>query len=312
MTSKRTAVILTTYNRPRLVQDCIRAAMNQTDTDMHLIIMDDGCNKEARAAIAEAIGSTTFFSLTRTNGGHAGCTEGATRIPVTWWKGPQREMHERKSSIPYSRTINIALNHLLLGERYVCFVCDDDALYPDSVGVRAEFLDTHPEVNVCYGRSRSIQYDNNGFNSWSSSAAPSAGISFPIPTGPRVLAPNGLSARTYFEGGATGGATDPDTGLEYVEEGYFVEGPTWYGKPGMIDHNSPMVRLDWMRQCYPWPRKTTGEVEYWGEALSYGVGDAAFLGMLGTVAPFYGINEWVVTKKYHALSDGVSAAEVRE
>ncbi len=304
------AVLLTTYNRPHLVQDAIASVLEQDCDRWRLYVLDDGCSSEARDAIAYALKihdpiCNATATVRKVCGGVV-----LEDDRVTWWQGPQRSMAERKSCISYSRSINIALNFLLKDERYICYLCDDDQMYPESIRVRAEFLDQHPDVHVVYGRSRSVQYAKDGFNTWHDGAKPTPGRFCPRPTGERIVNPGGCSARHYF----ANDGIDPETKLPYVEEAYFVEGLTEYGKPGQIDHNSPMHRRECLATCRQWPRTFAGagRVEYWGEALSYGVGDAAFLRLLGEVHPFYGIPEWVVTKKYHGLSDGVSSAEVRE
>lgn len=299
------AILLTTYNRKALVQDAIRSVLEQDCDRWRLYILDDGSNNETRAAITLACGQTAWCFVDEVAGGIVVQSEDGR---IVWWRGPDRPMAERKSRISYSRSINIALNYLLQNERYVCYLCDDDQYYPESIRVRAEFLDTHPNVHVVYGRSRSVQYARGGFNKWDSAAPPKAGRFYPRPDGERVLMPGGLSARHYF----AGGKVDPETQLPYVEEAFFLEGPSQYGKPGMIDHNSFMTRRECLTDCREWPVKADGTVEYWGEDLSWGVGDAAHLTLLGAVHEFWGIREWVVSKKYHGLSDGVAATEVRE
>ena len=298
----RTAVILTTYNRPTLVQDAIRSVLEQTDQDIRLIIMDDGCNTESRDAIRLALSDNLFVSINMMGG------QVRHGDRWSWWRGPQRDMASRKSFISYSHNINLALNYLLLDEKYVCYLCDDDQYFPESIGVRADFLDAHPDVHVVYGRSRSVQYGLGGYNTWSDSDSPKSGRFYPRPTGERIMQPHGLSARHYFKNGEV----DPETSLPYVEEAFFIEGFLQYGKPGMIDHNSFLHRRECLTTCRKWPVRLDGYTEYWGVANSHGVGDAAFLTLLGEAHEFYGIPEWVVTKKYHAKSDGCCAAEIRE
>lgn len=302
----RTAVILTTYNRPRLVHDAIESVLNQHDKSVRLIIMDDGSSAEHRSQIEKALGNPGWQSVCQTAGGIAATTE-STPFPVTWWKGPDRDMAARKASIPYSLTINVALNSLLRGERYVAYLCDDDAFYPESVGDRANFLDEHSEVHVAYGRLRAVQYASDGYNKWDSAAPPIPGVIFARPTGLRVQETEG-GKRCYFQAGET----DPQTGLPYCEEGYWEPGDLIYGTRGSTDHNQVMHRVQCLHSCRAWPRKLDGTFEFWGEDIRHGVGDAAFFLLLGKCHPFRGINVWTVTKKYHALSDGASNAELRD
>lgn len=299
-------VILTTYNRPLLVRDAILSVAEQaTQRPVRLIIMDDGCSPEARAAIAHAIQDGFSVSARRiVPEGEPFLAWGDER--VVWWKGRDRPMVERKATIPYSYTINVALNTLLTADDdYIAYLCDDDYLYPESIEARANFLDTHPDAMVCYGRTRSVQFDAGGRNRWEHAAAPSAGRHYSRPTGVRVPIHGGSAFKTYFDPVEE----DPDTGLPYVEEGYWERGPLWYGSPHRVDHNQVMHRrgvLDFASRG-----SIDGRREYWGEELYHGVGDAAFFTSI-RLFPFWGVDAWSTTKRYHALSDGVSAAEVRE
>lgn len=305
MQNRDCAVILTCYNRPSLVVDAIRALLEQDCQRARTYILDDGCDDATREAIAEVLAPQT--------------------LPMTWdqewecviesdawcWRlGPRRPMAERKAKISYSIGINYALNHLLRDEKYVCATCDDDYLYPEAVRVRAEFLDANPAAHVCYGRSRSVQYDANGFNSWSASKAPAAGRAYPRPSGRRELIHDGCAAKTYFENGET----DPQTGLAYVEEAVWHPGPMRYGYPYKTDHSQVMHRRECLTTCRPWPDGADlGGKMFWDETFHrFTVGDAAFFTDLGAVHEFHGIDCWVATKRYHIFSDGATAAEQRE
>lgn len=306
----RSCVILTTYNRPRLVQDCIASLREQTDQDFRAIIMDDGCSEESRRAIGQALENWRTTCILPDEALRQGMrpTEDAG---VVWYQGPDRSAAERKRTISYSRSINIALNFLLQDERLITYVCDDDALYPEAIQARADYLDTNPDAHVCWGRSRSIQYDKGGFNKWANPAAPLPGRRFPRPTGPRELLYNGGAAKTYFENGET----DPETGLSYVEEAFWQPGQWWYGRPFHHDHNQVMHRRECLTQCRGmwFGAADAGGIQYWGEDLeAWAVGDKAFFTLLGQVHPFHAVDAWCVTKVYHDFSDGRQTGDVRE
>jgi hypothetical protein len=219
-------------------------------------------------------------------------------------------MAARKAHIPYSFTINVGLNYLLRDtDSYICYLVDDDLLYPESIRGRAEYLDANPNVHVVYGRSRSIQYGKDGsFNKWSNSGLPSAGMHFPRPTGNRELLNGGQSARTYFEHGER----DPETGLNYVEEAFWYPGSITYGVHGSTDHNQVCHRAECLKSCRVWPKKPDGSYEYWGEDLCWGVGDAAFFSLLGYAHPFVGVDVWTCSKRFHSKSWGFPDNEIRE
>lgn len=330
----RTAVILTTYNRPRLIADAIRSVLQQSDPDWRLYVMDDGSTRECREAQERAFAPTVRYDANlaialdvgpRTpshpspvtwfypEDPSCGVERGLLRdeVRVVWWHGQDRDLIERKRTISYSRSINIALNYLLQDERYICYLVDDDFYYPEAILERANYLDAHPDVHVVTGRQRSIQYDALGFNSWAATIDPQAGMAFPRPTGRRELLHDGAAAKCYFEHGET----DPQTGLPYVEEAFWQAGPHWYGKPFRHDHNSVMHRRSCLMDCgIDWyGTADAGGVQYWGEDFApYGVGDANFFERLGSVHPFVGLDTWVASKRYHAKSDGVQTGAVRE
>lgn len=313
----RTAVVLTSYCRPRLVRDAIASVLNQTDQDFRLYIMDDGSNAETVRAIQDAVSGeplVAYCMMDPIRGKYrlvkSPAVEGAGDFKVMVWRGADRSQEDRKATISYSRTINCALNMLLVDEQYVTYVCDDDALYPESVGARADYLDKHPNVHVVFGRSRSIQYNaEGGYNTWDSAGDPQPGIAFPRPTGRRELMNDGASARCYFDNGET----DPQTGLDFVEEAFWRDGFNFYGRPFKADHNQLMHRRECLSRCRKWPDGAIlGGVQYWGEDPSWGVGDAAFFTLLGECHAFMGVDAWVCSKKFHARSHGCVTGEVRE
>jgi glycosyltransferase involved in cell wall biosynthesis len=306
--SRDTLVLLTTYNRPRMVAAAIASVLAQDCDRWRLLVLDDGCNPEARAAIRDAQGLTAWDSEQHVAGGVAVSTD-----RVTWWMGPDRTMAERKATIPYSRTINIGLNHLRRDERYLTYLCDDDVLHPHSVRLRAEYLDAHPQEHVVYGRLRSVQFGADGSrNQWQNSGPPQPlTADFPLPTGPRAALNGGASFRALYDDGV-----DPDTHASWVEEGFWRPGLMRYGVDGRCDHNQVMHRVNCLGACLVWVEygrvHGPNNVEYWGEDNRHGVGDAAFFEMLARAHYFVGVDCWAVSKAYHGLSDGISSAEVRE
>lgn len=308
-----TAVLLTCYNRKSLVQDAIRSVLEQDCDRWNLYILDDGSNDETRNAIHQACGVDTWDYVKAVAGGTVFAN---VDDRITWWRGPQRTMAERKSLISYSMTINVALNHLLRDEKYICYLPDDDHLYPEAVRSRAEYLDAHPDVHVVYGRMRSVQYGANGErNTWNSSGAPETGRHYPRPTGLRLQVGGG-GKHCFFHAIDQAGELDPETNQLWVEEGYWEPGPLHYGVEGKIDHSQGMHRRECLQSCCPWGseayKRPNGIIEFWGEDNRYGVGDSAFYSVLAAAHEFIGLDAWCNVKKFHGLSDGVSSAEVRE
>lgn len=302
------AVLLTTYNRPTLVTNAIASVLAQDCDRWRLIVLDDGCSEQVRAALREALPTSAKWAMKAVAGGIS-CTNAENSI--VWWQGPQRKMVDRKASIPYSLTINIALNHLLTDEQYVCYLCDDDVLHPMSMRLRAGCLDAHGEACVVYGRLRSVQFGADGLrNRWADSGVPEPlHADFELPTGKRVQQDNGNSWRTYYSADDRG-ISDPDTDLDYVEEGFWRPGPMRYGVDGQCDHNQAMHRVSCLADL---DHGVTSPPEYWPEGIEYGVGDAGFFHKLASAGhAFYGVDCWAVSKAYHAKSDGVCSDTVRE
>lgn len=338
----RVAICLTTYNRPKLVADAIRSVFGQTTDDWRLYIMDDGSSLECRMAITEVLkehlGEDGRLILD---------TPHTSRMEwpnVTWWLGPDRTAEERKRTISYSRSINFALNFLLQEEKYVTYLCDDDSLYAESIKARADYLDAHPCAHVVFGRLRAVQFQPDGtYNKWSDAGAPRAGMHFPRPTGRIEYIHNGQASKVYF---ADPNERDPETGLPYVECGFWHEGPYQYGNAGRIDHNQCLHRRECLTDCaekwkasieqaiaatkdrrlfdelklaeatvpYLFPPNSAdlGGTEFWGEDMKWGVGDYAFFSRLSTLHSFHGIDAWVASKRYHSFSDGVQTGVQRE
>jgi len=303
----RVAVVLTTYNRPKLVGDAIASVLEQTEP-CRLYIMDDGSNDESRSAIRDAIGARVYLVLTgdrlldETKWGD---------IQIFWWQGPRRSVEEREQMqvLPYAVTINYALN-FLISEPFVTFLCDDDYLYPDSTRVRADYLFMNrSHVHVAYGRSRSVEYGQGEYNRWRAPGAPRAGRTYPVPTGDRIIGDEHHGGRHYF----SDGESDPETGLSYVEEGHWQPGGEVYGAHGSPDHNQVMHRAECLSRCgihWTGGQATLGGTAYWPERPVGSCADVMFFERLGSVHRFHSVDAWVVTKRYHAY--GVHSAEVRE
>lgn len=248
--------VLSSFNRPRLVRDAVESVLAQTMVDWELLIADDSSNDETRTAIVDA-------------------SQGDPRVRFVWVAGGNCAPHERQAVSRYCLGINKALTEAT-GD-YVCYLPDDDYVYPDSFRVRAAALDANPDVHVVYGRLRSISYDATA--EWDSSAAPRPGRTFP----------------NY-------GETDPETGRP-------VNPATW--EPGLrtldgLDHNQPMHRRCCLAEMGGPP---------WWPALPHGQqpGDAAFFARLTALGhQALSVDAMVATKRYHGLSFGRTTGLVRE
>ena len=285
----RTATVLVSYNRPKLVRDCLASILDQHDRDWLCFVMDDGSNAETRRAIQQTILAS----------GRAG------QFVVDF--GPPASPEERRSYLRYSRRINEALSVIVQHNlaRYVCSVCDDDHLYPESIGSRADYLDAHPEASVVYGRLRSV----GAGGSWDVAVPPIPGRTYTRPTGPRIPRPPHGGAADWPED------IDPETGRG-VDEGFWQAAPMRFGEPHKVDHNQVLWRVDALQPTASWQRQSMPpRWEFWPEQREGTIGDADFFQrLLDRGHLFHGVDAWCVVKRYHRYSDGCVEhhPEVRE
>lgn len=148
-------VVLSSYNRPKLVTDAIESVREQTLEDWQLIVADDDSNEETRRAILKAARHDSRIEVD---------LEPSALVPVDRFK------HAR---------FCVRINDVIpkIRGRFVAYLCDDDYYYPESLAVRVGALLASPKIHVCYGRLRSISYDLKG--EWDSSAVPMPGRTYP-------------------------------------------------------------------------------------------------------------------------------------
>lgn len=124
----KVAVILTSYNRPNLVQKAIRSVFAQTFCDWHLYIIDNNSNANTKNILRRyKIKYPTKITLKFYN------TLDAHRLIKCW----------------LSVMINWGIREGK--ERYITLLTDDCWLAPCKLAVMTEFLDKHPHIQLCYG-----------------------------------------------------------------------------------------------------------------------------------------------------------------
>ena len=288
-----TAIILLSYNRPRLVLDALASIVEQTTGDWHCYVMDDGSTAEVQQVVS---------SLVR--------RVGIDRFTVSY--GIARSTHERQAHLPYSWQMNRALTQIAQEGRrfaYVCGLCDDDFLYPEAIESRVNFLEAHPEAHACYGRLRAVHCGPVP-SDWNETGAPTPGRAYPRPHGITEYRADKRASKVYFGSCATclntdgDQLTDPQTGAPYVEQGFWQSAPFRPGRDSYsVDHGQALWRTECLRTCRPWAA-VDGRTLYWNERLEGNVGDASFFEALGEVHEFHSVGAWCVTKRYHSYGDG--------
>lgn len=143
MTEPLVTVVVSSYNRPRLIRDALDSVLAQTWPNVQLLIADDWSDQPVRQVVTEwGLGCRADRFRDR-------LADGAPRMLV---KCPDAKptLYERQFGQRTSVCINAAIPYAR-GD-FICFLPDDDFLTPRSIEVRARYLIDHPDVNCVYGR----------------------------------------------------------------------------------------------------------------------------------------------------------------
>jgi spore maturation protein CgeD len=130
------SVILSSYNRPKLIREAIGSLLAQTVNDFEVVITDDGSNQETLDAIRGIISNDRRFRLMTIEG---------------------------RETVDYAAVVNRSIDRIndalpLLSGEIVHYLCDDD-LYEKNRFSCFDDLFTDPRVMVGYGRLIYIYVD---------------------------------------------------------------------------------------------------------------------------------------------------------
>lgn len=133
----KVSIILTSYNKPQWLRECLDSVMNQTYDDWELFIMDDNSpNPEVWDIIKEY----------------------EVRPNVATYNSNISD-EDRYSSARYATLINIAFPNTT-GD-YITYLVDDDKYYPDRLQIMVDYMDAHPDHTVCYHALENIDANSN-------------------------------------------------------------------------------------------------------------------------------------------------------
>ena len=118
--------ILTSYNRPNFVRQAIRSVVEQTHADWELLVYDNSSIFDIETIVSE-------------------------------FRRPEIQVFHKKYSAQERATvgilgINLNLGMLKANGDALCFLCDDDHYFPGWFAAATAFLESRPDVDVCYGR----------------------------------------------------------------------------------------------------------------------------------------------------------------
>ena len=127
------SVMLTSYNRPKMVREAIESVLNQTYPNWELFLLDDNSNKETQDVLASYC-------------------EGRPNVKI-YQSGVSEE--ERFKRPGYVVNINAGLR--LIDGEFVCYLTDDDYLLPNAFELLTTYMNQHDWADVVYGKQKLIR-----------------------------------------------------------------------------------------------------------------------------------------------------------
>lgn len=118
--------ILTSYNRPKMIQDALKSVADQTHKDYELLVFDDSTAMDIRKIVSE-------FSLTEVQVFHTDVS-------------PKTRGSICRLSVNCNAGLAAAKGDLL------CFLADDDYYYPRWFEAAVSFFENNSSKEVAYGR----------------------------------------------------------------------------------------------------------------------------------------------------------------
>ncbi len=194
----RVSVVISSYNHAPYIESAIRSVLDQTYTDVELIVVDDGSADQSVEIISRLAGQSAFEFRAQSNKG-------------------------------LTRTLNEAFSRCS-GEYLVPFG-SDDIMLPNRLAVQAEYMRDKPDVGMCCGNIELIDADGNLYDPTDEgTSAPFQRLSFDdlfINRKSGLAAPTMMIRREAFE---RAGGFNPEIHLEdlYIQLkilslGYYID-----------------------------------------------------------------------------------------
>ncbi|SRR6266446_3557667 len=139
----KVSVILTSYNRPKLLKEAVDSVLLQSLKDWELIVVDDDSSAPEVQSYLHALETTK------------------ARIPIIRRKLSLGE--DREATCRYCGSINIGLE--IAGGEYITYLTDDDYYMQSRLEIMSRFLDANIEAHVVYGRQQVLAMSPNGWKS---------------------------------------------------------------------------------------------------------------------------------------------------
>lgn len=129
----KVSVILTVYNKPEWLNECIDSVFNQTYQNWELIILEDNSPDPTVKEIIEQYTDDP-------------------RV-VVYYSNVSEE--ERFLTARYATLINIGVKYISSGD-YITYLTDDDFFYPHRLERMVKELEENPEIHAVYGSQQTV------------------------------------------------------------------------------------------------------------------------------------------------------------
>ena len=255
-------VVLSSYDRPTLIRDAIDSVLKQNWPEIQLLIADDWSDQPVMKVLEE----------------YTDRIHKRTRHSMIVQPPDKPSPQERQYGQRCAECINAAMAYAE-GE-FVCFLPDDDMLFPRSIAVRAQYLIDNPLVNVVVGRLEACKPVN----------CMSVGLHFPnVSIGQELLYLNG-----------------PNQACIHDRNGFWSEKPLG-AIENLVDHSMPMVRRcpkgltlpPWPTRPWPVMREAIEDARSWGLDMHDCPDSNWFMALrVAGFGPFHFIDEMVTMKRY--------------
>ena len=134
--SPKVSVIVTVYNKPQYLRECLDSVVNQTYQNWELIVMEDNSpNPEVKEIL------DTYTD---------------PRIKKFFSNVSEKDRYQ---TARYATLINLAVKHFVTGD-YITYLTDDDYYYPHRLETMVNGMNP-PEISVVYGAQRVVDADGN-------------------------------------------------------------------------------------------------------------------------------------------------------
>jgi glycosyltransferase involved in cell wall biosynthesis len=115
------SVIVPCYNHEAFVEECIQSVLNQSYSNIELIVIDDG-SKDTSVALIRNLQKTNSF------------------------------VFEQQQNRGLSVTLNKAISHYATG-KYIAIIASDDVWHIDKIKLQVAFMEQHPHFGMCCSKA---------------------------------------------------------------------------------------------------------------------------------------------------------------